>query len=304
MEPVGPGRTRLGWIGLGVMGAAMCGHLQQAGYAMTVHTRSRAKADAALAAGAAWANSPAGVAAASDVVFSMVGLPSDVREIGLGTNGVLAGLASGGVWVDMTTSEPALARDIAERATAAPASTPWTRRCLAATSAPGRRGSRSWWAAITTVVEALRPALEVMGPTVVHQGGPGAGQHTKAVNQTLVANNMIGVCEAMLYAAKAGLDPARVLSSVAKGAAGSFALSALAPRMLAGDYAPGFYVEHFVKDLGIVLAECERMGIELPGARLARTLYTALAASGHARDGTQALILSLAEAAGIDWPPA
>ncbi|MEM7413675.1 MAG: NAD(P)-dependent oxidoreductase [Myxococcota bacterium] len=292
----------MGWIGLGVMGAPMCGHLQAAGYAATVFTRSETKAEPAVAKGAAWVGSPRAVAAESDVVFTMVGLPRDVREVVLGEDGVLAGLAPGGIVVDMTTSEPALAEEIAAAASA---------RGCAALDAPvsgGDVGAREARLSImvggdAAAFAAVEPAFQVMGQTVVHQGAPGAGQHTKAVNQTLVANNMIGVCEALVYAVRAGLDPETVLASVAKGAAGSFLLSGLAPRMIAGDYAPGFYVEHFVKDLGIVLAESARMGIDLPGARLARELYTALAESGHARDGTQALILSLAEGAGVDWPP-
>ena len=150
---------------------------------------------------------------------------------------------------------------------------------------------------------AVRPLLEVMGRTVVHQGGPGAGQHTKLVNQTLIASNMVGVCEGLLYALRAGLDPERVLESVASGAAGSWSLANLAPRMLAGDFAPGFFVEHFLKDMSLALEEADRMGLELPGLALARRVYAHLAATGRGRDGTQALVLALGELSGLSWPP-
>jgi 3-hydroxyisobutyrate dehydrogenase len=299
---VAPGATRIGWIGLGVMGASMCGHLQRAGYATTVSTRTRARAEALLAAGARWAGSPREVAAASDVVFTMVGFPRDVRDVVIGDEGVLVGLRDGGVLVDMTTSEPALAVEIA---TAARERGAWA---VDAPVSGGDIGAREARLSImvggdSTAVEAVRPLLDVLGKTVVHQGGPGAGQHTKAVNQTLIASNMVGVCEGMLYAVGAGLDPARVLESVASGAAGSWSLANLAPRMLAGDDAPGFYVEHFIKDMGIALQEAERMGLSLPGLELASGLYEALAGLGHGRSGTQALIRALAARSEVSWPP-
>ena len=297
-----PGRTRIGWIGLGVMGASMCGHLRDAGYAITATTRSKAKADPLLARGVRWAETPRDVAEQSDVVFSMVGYPRDVRDVVLGERGVLAGLRAGGVLVDMTTSQPALAVEIAEAARA---------RGACALDAPvsgGDVGAREARLSIMVggdeaAFAIAKPLLAVLGRTIVHHGGPGTGQHAKAVNQTLIASNMIGVCEGLLYAHRAGLDPERVLASVGGGAAGSWSLANLAPRMLAGDFAPGFYVEHFVKDLGIVLQESERMALSLPGATLAKRLYEALVEQGHARSGTQALILALAEMSGVAWPP-
>ena len=222
---------KLGWIGLGVMGGSMCTHLLRAGYPLTVHTRTRAKAAPQIAAGAAWADSARAVALASDVVFTMVGFPSDVREVVLGEEGVLAGLRAGGILVDMTTSEPALAVELAEAARARGA---WA---IDAPVSGGDVGAREARLSIMVgghadALAVVRPALETLGRTIVHQGGPGSGQHTKMVNQTLIASNMIGVCEAMLYAQRAGLDPERVLESVSGGAAGSWSLANLAPRLL------------------------------------------------------------------------
>jgi len=299
---VAPGETRVGWIGLGVMGAAMCGHLQRAGFALTVHTRTRARAEALEAAGAVWAASPQAAARASDVVFTMVGFPDDVRAVVLGGEGALAGLGEGGVLVDMTTSEPTLAVEIAAAA---------RRRGAWALDAPvsgGDVGAREARLSImvggdAAPARAVRPALERLGKTIVHHGAAGAGQHAKATNQTLIASNMVGVCEGLLYATRAGLDPERVLTSVASGAAGSWSLANLAPRMLAGDDAPGFAVEHFIKDMRIALQEAEHMGLSLPGLALAKELYERLAAEGHGRSGSQALIRALAAMSGVAWPP-
>jgi 3-hydroxyisobutyrate dehydrogenase len=293
---------RLGWIGLGVMGGSMCTHLLRAGYPLTVHTRTRAKASAQLAAGAAWADSPRAVAESSDVVFTMVGFPQDVRDVVLGERGALAGLRAGGILVDMTTSEPALAVELAAAARARGA---WA---LDAPVSGGDVGAREARLSIMVggnadALAVVRPAFETLGRMIVHQGGPGAGQHTKLVNQTLIASNMIGVCEGLLYAARAGLDPERVLASVSGGAAGSWSLANLAPRMLAGDYQPGFYVEHFVKDMAIALREAERMNLTMPGLALAKGLYELLVEQGHARSGTQALVLALAKLSAVRWPP-
>jgi 3-hydroxyisobutyrate dehydrogenase len=298
--PAEPGRTRVGWIGTGVMGASMCGHLVDAGYAATVFTRTASKAEPLLARGAEWATSPREVAERADVVFTMVGYPRDVRDVVLGKDGVLAGASPGDVIVDMTTSEPALAVAIAREAEA---------QGVGAVDAPvsgGDVGAREARLSIMVgganePVRRVEPCLAVMGTTIVHQGDPGSGQHAKAVNQTLVAGTMIGVCEALLYAQRAGLDLDRVLASVSSGAAGSWALSNLAPRIVTGDLGPGFYVEHFVKDMGIVLDECRRTGLALPGLALVHQLYTALVAQGDARLGTHALIRALARLNGTEW---
>jgi 3-hydroxyisobutyrate dehydrogenase len=287
-----PGQTRVGFIGTGVMGQSMCRHLITAGYATTVTTRHKAKAEALLQAGAAWADTPKAVAEKSDAVFAIVGFPADVREVFLGTDGALAGSKSGTVLVDMTTSDPTLAREIAEAAKA---------KGVASLDAPvsgGDVGAKN--AALSIMVggeaealEAVRPLLECMGKTIVHQGPAGAGQHTKMVNQILIAGNMVGVCEALLYAYRAGLDPKTVLQSVGGGAAASWSLNNLGPRIIDRNFEPGFFVEHFIKDMGIALDEAKRMGLALPGLALAHQLYVAVQAQGYGRKGTQALMLAL-----------
>jgi 3-hydroxyisobutyrate dehydrogenase len=295
-----PQSTRVGWIGTGVMGLSMCGHVIDAGYSVTVHNRTRERAEPLVEKGASWADTPREVAAASDVVCSIVGYPADVREVILGEEGALAGAAEGSVLVDLTTSEPSLAVEIAERA---------AEKGVASIDAPvsgGDVGARNATLSImaggdAAAIERVKPLLEVMGKTIVRQGGPGAGQHTKMVNQTLIAGAMIGVCEALLYAYKAGLDLETVLESVAPGAAGSWSLTNYAPRMLRGDFEPGFVVEHFVKDMGIALAEARRMNLSLPGLSLAQQLYVALMAQGKGRKGTQSLILALAALSNVDW---
>lgn len=292
--------VRIGWIGTGVMGSSMCGHLLAAGYPVTVTNRTPEKAKPLLDRGAAWADTARQVAEQSDVVFSIVGYPSDVRQVLLGNDGALAGSQPGTVLVDMTTSEPSLAVEIYEAA---------KQRGVHSVDAPvsgGDVGAREAALSIMIggdeeVVARLLPLFQRMGKTIVRQGGPGAGQHTKMVNQVLIAANMIAVCEGLLYAYRAGLDLQRVLESVASGAAGSRSLDIYAPRILANNFAPGFYVEHFIKDMGIALAEAQRMGLALPGLALAQQLYWALAAQGHGRDGTQALELALASLSGIDW---
>jgi len=283
---------RIGWIGTGIMGGSMCGHLMTAGHPATVFTRTRASAEPLLARGAVWADSPRAVAAASDVTFTMVGYPADVREVVLGPSGVLAGAVRGTVLVDMTTTEPHLAREI-ETAAAA--------RGVASLDAPvsgGDIGAREARLSIMVggdpaAFERVRPLFERMGRTIVHQGPAGSGQHTKMVNQILIATGMIGVCEALLYARKSGLDVATVLASVSGGAAGSWSLTNYVPRLEKGDLAPGFMIEHFVKDMGIALAESKRMGLALPGLELAERLYARLVAQGHGRKGIQALLLAL-----------
>jgi 3-hydroxyisobutyrate dehydrogenase len=295
-----PGKTRIGWIGTGVMGSSMCGHLIAAGYAATVFNRTPDKARPLVEKGAKLADSPKAVAAASDVVFTIVGYPHDVREVTLGADGTLAGARPGSVLVDMTTSEPALAVEIDQAARA---------KQVHSVDAPvsgGDVGAREARLSIMiggekAVVDALRPLFEAMGKTIVHQGAAGAGQHTKMVNQVLIATNMIGVCEGLLYAHKAGLDLNVVLQSVGSGAAGSWSLNNLGPRMIAGNFEPGFFVEHFLKDMRIALDESRRMNLSLPGLALAEQLYRAVAAQGYARKGTHALMLALASLSHIDW---
>lgn len=293
-------KARVGWIGTGVMGASMADHLLRAGYLLTVHTRTKERAEGLLAAGAEWAQSPSEVAAASDVTCAIVGFPSDVREVFLGDDGALTGASPGDVLVDMTTSEPSLAIEIHERARAAGVGS------VDAPVSGGDVGARDGTLSIMVGgddddVARVRPLFEVMGSTIVHQGGPGAGQHTKMVNQILIATGMVGVAEALLYARSAGLDLERVLTAVSGGAAGSWSLSNYGPRIVEGDFAPGFFVDHFVKDMGIALSEASEMNLSVPGLALAHQLYVSLQAQGGGRSGTQALLLALARMSEIDW---
>jgi 3-hydroxyisobutyrate dehydrogenase len=293
-------QTRIGWIGTGVMGRSMCGHLIEAGYKVTLFNRSKDKANELIERGARWADSPRDAAAAADVVISIVGYPKDVQEVILGSDGALAGCKSGNVIVDMTTSRPSLAVEISERA---------AERGVVSIDAPvsgGDVGARNATLSIMIggdekTVAALEPVWKTMGSKWILQGGPGAGQHTKMVNQTLIATGMIGVCEALLYGYKAGLNLEKVLESVASGAAGSWSLSNYGPRMIANNFDPGFFVAHFIKDMGIALEEARRMELALPGLALAEQLYQAVAAQGHARKGTHSLMLALAQMSAIDW---
>ncbi len=293
-----PGKTRIGWIGTGVMGRWMCQHAMSKGYSATVYNRSKDKAQPLVELGAKLVDSPKAVAENSDVIFAIVGFPKDVREVFLGSEGALAGCQPGAILVDMTTSEPSLAVEIYQAAKA---------KSVAALDAPvsgGDVGAKNATLSImiggdAQVVAAVQPIFETMGKTIVHQGGPGAGQHTKMVNQILISSNMIALCEGLLYGYKAGLNLQTVFRSVSVGAAGSKALEVLGPRILAGNFEPGFYVEHFIKDMGIALAEAEKMNLCLPGLALAKQLYEAVRAQGMGRKGTQALYLALEAISGI-----
>lgn len=298
---IAPGKTKIGWVGTGVMGSSMAGHLLAKGFEVSVYTRTKEKAKALVDNGASWADSPKSLAEQSDVVFAIVGFPKDVREVFLGDDGALAGSKSGNILVDMTTSEPSLAVEIAEAAKA---------KGVHSVDAPvsgGDVGAKEARLSIMIggekdIVDALQPCWEAMGKTIVHQGPAGAGQHTKMVNQTLISSMMIGVCEALLYGYKAGLDLETVMKSVSTGAAGSWSLSNLGPRIMANNFDPGFFVEHFIKDMGIALAESRRMGLSMPGLALAEQLYQSVKAKGWGKNGTHALMLALAEMSGVDWP--
>jgi 3-hydroxyisobutyrate dehydrogenase len=280
-------RTRVGFIGLGNMGQSMAGHILAAGHPLCVYNRSRDKAAALLARGAAWCDSPADVGARSDVIITMVGYPSDVEEVWLGTHGVLS-RARGALLIDMTTSSPELARRIESGAAEQGC------RSLDAPVSGGDIGARDAKLSIMVggakeAFEEALPIFQLMGTNVVHQGKAGAGQHTKMCNQIVIASTIMGVCEGLAYGKAAGLDLPTVLKSIGSGAAGGFQLNVLGTKIIAGDFAPGFYIEHFVKDLGIALAEAKRMKLELPGLALARKLYMVLVEQGHARLGTQAM---------------
>ena len=298
---IAPGITRIGWIGTGVMGRSMCGHLLTAGFGVTVHSRTRSRAEDLLARGAVWAEDARAVAAASDVVFLMLGFPDDVREVVMGERGVLAGARAGLVLVDMSTSSPDLAKEIDDRARALGV------HAIDAPVSGGDIGAREARLAImiggdAAIATALEPCWRPMGKTFVHLGPAGAGQHTKMVNQILIAGGMIGLCEALVYGHRAGLDLDKTLAAVGGGAAGSWSLANYAPRILAGDFEPGFFVEHFLKDLGIALSEARRMRLSLPGLALAEQLYLSVQAIGLGRKGTHALALAVGKLSGLDWP--
>jgi 3-hydroxyisobutyrate dehydrogenase len=293
-----PGKTRIGWVGTGVMGRWMCEHAIKKGFSATVYNRSRDKTRPLADLGAAVADSPRAVAERSDIVFAIVGFPKDVREVFLGSDGALAGSKPGTILVDMTTSDPSLAKEIHRAAKA---------KGVYALDAPvsgGDVGAKNAALSIMIggdkeVVDAVGPVFEAMGKTIVHQGPAGAGQHTKMVNQILISSTMVAMCEGLLYAHKAGLDVETVLKSVSVGAAGSKSLDIYGPRLLARNFEPGFYVEHFIKDMGIALAEAEKMNLCLPGLALAKQLYEAVRAQGYGRKGTQALLLALENISGV-----
>jgi 3-hydroxyisobutyrate dehydrogenase len=280
-------KASVGFVGLGIMGQSMAGHILSAGHPLAVYNRSRDKADDLLARGAVWCDSPGAVAACSNVVITMVGYPSDVEQVWLGVGGVLSA-ARDALLIDMTTSSP----ELAQRIGAVAGARGW--RWLDAPVSGGDIGARDAKLSImvggaSEAFEEARPILQLMGTNIVHQGGPGAGQHTKMCNQVVIASTIMGVCEGLAYGKAAGLDLPTVLQSIGAGAAGGFQLNVLGAKIINGDFAPGFFIEHFVKDLGIALAEAQRMKLELHGLALARKLYMRLVEQGHARRGTQAL---------------
>jgi 3-hydroxyisobutyrate dehydrogenase len=297
------GSGPVGFIGTGVMGLSMAKHLLAAGYTLRVMTRTPSRAEPLRELGATIVGTPREAAEGADVVCSMVGFPSDVAEVHLGQQGTLSASRPPRLLIDFTTSQPTLAEQIERRAAA---------RGVLALDAPvsgGDIGARQATLSImvggsSEAFALAEPIFQRLGKTIVLQGGPGAGQHTKMVNQILIAGTMLGVVEGLLYAAKAGLDPERVLASVGGGAAGSWTVTNLAPRILRGDFRPGFFVEHFLKDLAIAIEEAERRGLDLPGLNLARRLYAIAAENGHGRRGTHALYLALASRYGIDVPVA
>ncbi|MCR4431510.1 MAG: NAD(P)-dependent oxidoreductase [Tepidanaerobacteraceae bacterium] len=281
-------REVLGFIGTGVMGRSMAANLMKAGYRVLVYNRTRSKAEDLIKQGALWKDTAADVAKDANVIITMVGYPRDVEEVYLGEKGIINNAKPGSYLIDMTTSSPMLAKRIYNAA---------KDKGLYALDAPvsgGDIGAREARLSIMVggdpgAFEAVKPIFEAMGKNIVLQGGPGAGQYAKMCNQIAIASGMIGVCEAMAYAEKAGLDPTTVLKSIESGAAGSWSLSNLAPRMIKGDFAPGFYVKHFIKDMRIALESAKEMGLELPGLELALDLYERLAAEGEENSGTQAL---------------
>ena len=286
--------TKIGWIGIGVMGRSMCGHLQKAGHPVSLYTRTREKAADLLAGGAAWCATPAEVARQSDVIFTMVGFPSDVEQVYLAEDGILAGLHEGSMVCDMTTSEPSLAVRIYNEARAKSAAS------LDAPVSGGDVGAREAKLAIMVggdkhAFDAVLPIFQKMGETIALMGSAGAGQHTKMANQIVISGNMIGMVEALLYTHKAGLGLDAMIDIVGKGAASSFSLNNLGRRIARGDFNPGFFIKHFVKDMGIALQEARRMNLALPGLALVNQFYVSAQALGFENLGTQGLYKVLAK---------
>ena len=283
---------KIGWIGTGIMGGSMAGHLQAAGHELYVFNRTRDKAEPLLAKGAHWCKSPAEVIDNAETVFTMVALPIDVEEVYMGENGIFSTQGACRIVVDMTTSRPSLAQTIARTA---------EERGIDSLDAPvsgGDIGARNATLAIMVggkkeIFDTVLPLFQLMGQIISFMGGPGAGQHTKMCNQILVAGTMIGVCESLVYADKAGLDQQSVIDIIGKGAASCWSINNLGPRIVSGNFEPGFIVEHFIKDMGIALQEAEVVGLSLPGLALVHNLYLEVKAQGHGRLGTHALMLAL-----------
>lgn len=280
---------KVGFIGTGVMGNSLVKHLLNAGHEVAIYTRTVKKAENLVGLGAQLMESPRQVAGQSDTVFTMVGLPSDVEQVYFGEDGILAGARDGLVMVDLTTSKPKLAQRIYAAALEKGV------KSLDAPVSGGDIGAQNGTLSIMVggderVFSDALPLLELLGQNIVYQGAAGAGQHTKMCNQITIASNMIGVCESLIYAEKAGLDPEQVLRSISAGAAGSWSLSNLAPRIIKEDFEPGFYIKHFIKDMKIAVEEADLMGLQLPGLRQSLSMYESLAQKGYGDHGTQALI--------------
>lgn len=276
----------------------MVDRLQEAGYSCVVYNRTKEKAEAALERGASWADSPKAVAEQAEVIFTIVGFPQDVREVYLGEDGVLAGASEGSILVDMTTTEPSLAQEIYEAGQQKKVST------IDAPVSGGDVGAKNGKLSIMVggeeeAVTTVMPLFRIMGKNIVYQGKAGSGQHTKMCNQITIAGTMIGVCECLIYGYRAGLDLPTMLQSISGGAAACWTLDNLAPRIVDRNFDPGFYVEHFIKDMGIALQEANRMGLAMPGLALVKQLYEAVKAQGHGKLGTQSLVLGLETLNGI-----
>ncbi len=281
-------RKKVGFVGLGIMGQSMAGHILNGGYELHVYNRTKSKANELISRGATWHDTAGDVAEVSDIIFTIVGYPKDVEETYLGAGGIVERAKSGTILIDMTTSSPTLAGVIAQRA---------SKKGIASLDAPVSGGDVGAKAGRLSIMvggdekafkESL-PLLELMGENIVHQGAPGAGQHTKMCNQIAIAATMLAVSESLAYAESSGLDAKRVLSSIGTGAAASFLLNNLGPKMLDRDYSPGFYVHHFIKDMSIAISEAERMKLDLPTLALAKKLYEKIASNGHGEEGTQAI---------------
>ena len=280
---------KVGFIGTGVMGSSMVRHLLNADYDVNVFNRTKEKALPLVDEGAVWQNSPAEVAENSDVIFTIVGYPTDVEEVYFGDKGIFEGLAEGKIVVDMTTSTPELAVRISEKAGEMKV------KSLDAPVSGGDLGAKN--GTLTVMVggdenafELVRPLFDSFSGSLNLFGPAGSGQHTKMVNQIMVAGTMTGMTEMLVYAKAAGLKLEEVIKTVNGGAAQNWSLGNYAPRIITEDYSPGFFVKHFVKDLKIVLDEAAKMNLDLPATKQAYDLYEMLQDKGHGDDGTQALI--------------
>ncbi len=278
----------IGFIGTGVMGRSMAGHLLKGGHPVNVYNRTREKTDGLVADGAVWKDSPGEVSAASEVIITIVGFPADVEAVYLEDSGIVSNTRSGSVIIDMTTSSPVLAKRIYDAAREKGVSS------LDAPVSGGDIGAREARLSIMVggdeeAFNRVKPIFDLMGKNIMLMGGPGAGQHTKMSNQIAIASSMIAISEAMTYAKNAGLDPNRVIQCIESGAAGSWSLSNLAPRFLKGDFAPGFFVKHFIKDMTIALEVAEELNLDLTGLQMAKRKYDQLAAEGGGDYGTQAI---------------
>ncbi|MFQ5820019.1 MAG: NAD(P)-dependent oxidoreductase [Candidatus Heimdallarchaeota archaeon] len=291
--------NRIGWIGTGVMGKSMCSHILKAGYKVSVYNRTKNKADELIKQGAEWCLNPKEVAEKSDIIFAIVGFPKDVEEVFLGENGILKGVKEGTIIIDLTTSEPTLALKIYEEA---------KKKGVSSIDAPvsgGDVGAREGTLAIMTggdkeTYKKVMPFFELMGKNIAYMGKAGAGQHTKMSNQILIASTMIGVVESLLYAYKAGNDLTEVINVIGKGAAGCWSINNYGPRIVDGNFDPGFFIKHFVKDMGIALQEAQQMNLSLPGLALAYQFYISAMSLGFENLGTQGLYKVFAKMNGID----
>lgn len=289
---------KIGWIGTGLMGHPMAAHLLKAGYKLNLYTRTKAKATELLEQGATWFDTPASLTAASDIVITMIGLPQDVEECYFGDQGILKTVKPGMILVDMTTTKPSISIRIASEARKKQASS------IDAPVSGGQLGAINASLSIMIggeqqTVDEMKPVFEVFGKNIVYQGGPGAGQHAKMCNQIVIAGTLIGVCEGLIYGVKAGLNLDTLLQSITKGAAGCWSLDVLAPKIVKGDFSPGFSIDNFVKDLKIALEEADNMKLCLPGLALVKQLYTSVQAMGKGSSGNQGLYLAIEKLASL-----
>jgi len=291
--------NKIGWIGTGVMGKSMCSHIINAGYKISVYNRTKEKAKNIIEMGAIWRSNPREVAEGSDIVFTIVGFPQDVEEVYLGEKGILKSIKKGSIVIDMTTSEPSLAQKIYNEAKKIGVSS------LDAPVSGGDIGAKNGTLAIMIggdkeTYEKILPLFKLMGENISYMGKTGAGQHTKMSNQILIASTMIGVFESLLYAYKAGNDLDEVIQVIGKGAAECWSINNLGPRISKGNFDPGFFIKHFVKDMGIALKEAKSMNLSLPGLALAYQFYMYAMALGLENLGTQGLYKVLGKMNGID----